>query len=91
MLKQLLHSPVQLLDVLAGLVGKHASGHASPDQVFGLCIEEIDNKRANCVRVGCSCGLSKAPKTTPTKAAATKAIVQRVQSLVVSVDLDRDN
>src|ERR1700758_4029934 len=50
-LKQLLHSPVQVLDVLVALVGKHAAGHASPGQVFGLCVEEIDNKRANCVRV----------------------------------------
>src|ERR1700761_7987939 len=81
-LKQLLHSPVQALDVLVGLVGKHAAGHASPDQAFGLCIEEIDNKRAKCVRFGCSCGFSKAPKapkTTPTKAPA-KVIVERVQS-----------
>ena len=90
MLKQLLHSPVQALDVLVGLVGKHAAGHASPDQAFGLCIEEIDNKRANCVRVGCSCGFSKAPKTTSTPAAA-KVIVVRVQSLLVPVDLERDN
>ena len=89
--KQLMRSPVQVLDVLVGLVGKHAAGHASPDQVFGLCIEEIDNKRVNCARVGCSCGFSKSPqKNTPTPAAA-KVIVVRVQSLLVPVDLERDN
>ena len=90
MLKHLLHSPVQVLDVLVGLVEKHAAGHASPDQRFYLCIEEIDNKRANRVSFGCSCGFSKASKTTPTSA-APKVIVVRVQNLVVSVDLHRDN
>ena len=90
MLKQLRHSPVQVLDVLVGIVGKHAARDASPCQLFGLCIEEIDNKPANCARVEWSCGFSKAPKTTPTPAVA-KVIVVRVQSLVVSVDLDRDN
>jgi hypothetical protein len=89
-LKHLLHSFVQVLDVLVGLVGKHAAGHASPDQGFGLCIEEINNKRANFVSVECSRGFSKAPKTTPTPA-APKVIVVRVQNLVVSVDLHRDN
>jgi hypothetical protein len=89
-LKYLLHFLVQVLDVLVGLVGKHAAGHASPDQHCCLCIEEIDNQRANRVSVGCSRGFSKAPKTTPTPAAA-KVIIERVQSLVVSVDLHRDN
>src|SRR5580692_1488464 len=54
-LKQLRHSPVQVLDVLVGFVGKHAARDASPGQVFGLCIEEIDNKPANCVCVEWSC------------------------------------
>jgi hypothetical protein len=89
-LKHLLHSLVQVLDVLVGLVGKHVAGHAPPDQHFGLCIEEIDNQRANRVSFGCSRGFSKTPKTAPTSAAA-KVIVERVQSLVVSVDLHRDN
>jgi hypothetical protein len=58
-------------------------------QRFCLYIEEIDNKRANRVSFGCSRGFSKA-KTTPTLAAG-KVIVVRIQSLVVSVDLHRDN
>jgi hypothetical protein len=77
-LKHLLLLPVQVLDVLIGLVGKHAAGHVWPDKVFGVCIEEIDNMRANCVRVECSCGFSEAPKTKPTPAAA-KVIVVRVR------------
>ena len=34
MLKHLLYFPVQVLDVLVGLVGKHAAGHASQTNIF---------------------------------------------------------
>ena len=50
-LKHLLHAFVQILDVLAGLVGERVAGHTTPDQVFCFCVKKINNERAHFVGI----------------------------------------
>src|SRR6266481_1015069 len=43
MLEHFVHAFVEVLGVLVRVIGERIARRASPDQLLGLCVEEIDN------------------------------------------------
>src|ERR1700722_19554748 len=87
LLEHFVHSLVQVLNVLVGVTGERVARGASPDQLLGLGIKQIDNHSANFVRLGRGCGLAKTSGTeaSPTPA-STEAVIERIQGLLIVRD-----
>src|SRR6266849_386725 len=48
-IKHLQHAPVEILDVLVGLVGKCIACRTAPNQFLGVWIEQVDDQRSDLV------------------------------------------
>jgi hypothetical protein len=85
MCEHLLHSLVEILGVLTSIVGKCVAGRASPDQILGLGIEQIDDQRTDLVGFSCRrCVPESSPTPTP-----SKPVVKSVESLLILRSLHR--
>ena len=49
MIKHLQHAPVEILDVLVGLVGKRTARRTAPNQLLGVRIKQVDDQRSDLV------------------------------------------
>jgi hypothetical protein len=87
-LEQFVHALMQVLDVLVGVVGECVARSASPDQLLGPAIEEINNHGTNLVCIGCGRRLAKtsAAKASPTPP-ASEPVVKSIQGLLTACDL----
>src|SRR6202158_2292720 len=88
MCEHLLCSLVEILRVLICVIGKCVARRASPEQILTLCIEQIDDERTDLVGLSCCCCVSESSKSSPTPT-PSKAVVKRVESLLILRDLDR--
>src|SRR6266404_6804168 len=88
LLEHFIHALIEVLDVLVGVVGERVARAASPDQLLGLGIEEIDNYGAHLVRIGRGRCLTKTSATkAPKTPASSKPVVKRIQGLLILGDL----
>src|SRR6266446_3016675 len=91
-LEHFVHALIQILNIFVRVVGECVARVASPDQLFGLGVKEIDDHSADPVSFSCDCSLSKttASKSPPTPA-ATKPVIERIQRLLIAGDFHGDN
>jgi hypothetical protein len=54
--KHFLHALIQILDVLAGVVGKRVACAGSPNQILPVRVEPLDDQRACLIRVESAAG-----------------------------------
>src|SRR5260370_22231436 len=78
--EHLLYSFAEVIDVLVRIVRNCVAGRASPDQILGLGVEQIDNQSTDFVGFSCCSRVSEYYPPTP---ASAKAIVKRVFSLFI--------
>src|SRR5260370_12329963 len=83
-----LRALIQILDVLVGVVGERVARSASPYQLLGLGVEQIDDQRSYLICFCCGSCLSKASpsKSSPTPASCAP-VLEGVQGLLVARDL----
>src|SRR3954453_783103 len=86
--KHLLHTFVEVLDVLVRFFGKCVARGAAPDQLLGSGIEEIDHQSANLVVLHRRRGIAQSAGPAPP---AAEAVVKGVESLLVLSGLPRDD
>src|SRR5215472_7928635 len=76
--KHLLHSLVEFLDVLVRVVGEGVARRASPQELSGLCVEQVDDQCAYLISIcGRGC-LSEISKASPPPA-SSEPVVERGQ------------
>ena len=92
MLEHFVHALIQILDVFVGIVGKRIARAASPDQLLGLGIEEIDDHRAHLVGIGRCCRLTEtATSEAPPTPTSSKSVVEGIQGLLILRHLNGDD
>src|SRR6266852_458558 len=78
-LEHFVHALIQVLDVLVGVVGECVAGCASPEQLLGFAIEQIDDQRAYFI---CFCGGRCLSETS----ASSKPVIEGIQGLLILGD-----
>jgi hypothetical protein len=84
LLEHFIHALIEVLDVLVGVVRECVARAASPDQLLGLGIEEIDNYGAHLVRISRGRRLTKASATkAPKTPSSSKPVIKSIQRLLI--------
>src|SRR5882724_4914568 len=87
--QHLLHALVQVLDALVRLVGERVARRSTPQQFLGLRIERVEHQGAYFVVVDVR-GCAAATESAAPAPAASKAVVEGVESLLVLCGLNGD-
>jgi len=88
MVEHLLHALVEILNVFVRLVRKRVARRAAPDQLLGLCVEQIHNEGADFVGIYRCRGVSKSAAPSP---AASEAVLEGVEGLLILSHIDRND
>src|SRR3981081_3104990 len=69
-LEHLVHAFVELFNVFLGVIGESVASRTAPDQLLGVCVEDIDHQVSDLVRLCVRGGLAQASESSPAPAAA---------------------